>query len=62
MKHRYVVSGINTHGETVFKAECVAIDIIEAIKMFRDIGFSVYEIKRCEQVSSNIKNNIIKII
>ena len=52
MKHRYEVVGINLSGNN-FKSECIDIDIIAAIKLYREIHYSVHSITRLEQVSAN---------
>ena len=50
-KHKYYASGICTLNEKSFKGICIAMDIKEAIDIFRDKGYSVHKIERGEQVN-----------
>jgi len=52
-KNRYCVTGIITNGGTPFYGECIAYDIISAIQLFKDNGFSVYTVQSRTQVNAN---------
>lgn len=59
MKHRYEVSGLTSDGEE-FISQCISTDIVEAIKMYREMKFSVHMIKKCEQVHADTELGICK--
>lgn len=50
-KHRYEVSGIIISEGYRFISVCVASDIIKAIQLFHENGYSVWKIEKKEQVS-----------
>lgn len=53
IKHRYEVSGIDGNTGSLFSGTCIADDIIKAIQLFRENRYSVWNIKRKEQVNAN---------
>lgn len=53
IKHIYNVYGISCVDGVQFIGTCVSDDIIHAIKLFRKNDYSVWEIKRKEQVNAN---------
>lgn len=57
-KHKYVARGISTSGE-YFVGTCISKDIIAAISFFREIGLSVHDISRKEQVNANEEIGIL---
>lgn len=57
-KHKYVAKGISTSGE-YFIGTCISKDIIVAISLFREIGLSVHDISRKEQVNANEEIGIL---
>lgn len=61
--HRYVVQGVACNGGKDFIGECMADDIIKAIKLFREHKdmLSVHSIQRKEQVNANTGIGIISI-
>lgn len=59
IKYKYDVSGIFCFTGESFKAECIASNIIEAIQLFQNEGYSVHKIERKEQAH---KNSPIKIL
>ena len=58
MYHLYIVFGIDENCKR-FRSECISDDIIKAIKMYKEDGVSVHDIKRCEQVKMNEYNRIV---
>lgn len=56
-KHKYNVYGIAQEG-WIFNGTCVSDDIIKAIEMFREEGYSTWNIERKEQVRANEKIEI----
>lgn len=61
--HRYVVQGVACIGGNDFIGECIADDIIKAIKLFREHKdmLSVHSIQRKEQVNANTDIGIISV-
>lgn len=58
IKHIYNVYGIASECGSLFTGTCVSDDIINAIELFRKNGYSVWNIKRGEQVNNNLENSI----
>lgn len=52
-KHIYRVYGISCVEGVQFIGTCVSYDIVHAIELFRKNNYSVWEIKRKEQVNAN---------
>ena len=48
-----------SENEKLFKGICIAMDIKEAIDIFRDKGYSVHKIERGEQVNSSEEIGIL---
>lgn len=57
-KHKYIARGISKSGE-YFIGTCISKDIIAAISLFREIGLSVHDISRKEQVNANEEIGIL---
>lgn len=57
IKYKYNVYGIAQEG-WIFNGTCVSNDIIKAIEMFREEGYSTWSIERKEQVCANEKIEI----
>lgn len=61
VKHRYKVKGVVFTGDKSgleFEGTCVAYDIISAIRLFRDDGFSVHTVPCREQVNAKTEIGI----
>ena len=58
MYRLYIVFGADENCKR-FRNECISDDIIKAIKMYKEDGVSVHDIKRCEQVKMNEYNRIV---
>lgn len=56
-KNRYEVTGVDSKGEQ-FYGTCVAYDIISAIQLFRDNGYSAYTVQSRIQVCKDEKIRI----
>lgn len=52
IKHSFEVTGVSNSGDN-FIGKCVAYDIIEAIQIFRDKGFSVHTVQSRIQVHAD---------
>ena len=50
-KHKYEVSGVTVLEGYRFSGKCVASDIIKAIQLFYENGYSVWKIEKKEQVN-----------
>lgn len=60
-KHWYKVKGIVSTGkdsELKFEGTCIAYDIVSAIQLFRDNGFSVHTVPCREQVNAKTEIGI----
>ena len=53
IKHKYNVYGICQIEGSLFSGTCVSDDIVKAIKMFRENGYSIWNIERKEQVRND---------
>ena len=53
IKHKYTVTGISTLEGYKFESVCIHEDMIKAIKMYRNHGFSVHSISMGEQVPAD---------
>lgn len=51
MKYKYEASGISISRGYHFTGKCVASDIIKAIQLFHENGYSVWKIEEKEQVN-----------
>lgn len=58
IKHKYEASGIVIPRNCYFIGTCVTDDIIKAIQLFRESGYSVWKIEKKEQVNSKEKTGI----
>lgn len=61
VKHWYKVKGVVSTGDNsgmTFEGTCVAYDIISAIQLFRDNGFSVHTVPCREQVNAKTETGI----
>lgn len=59
VKHWYKVKGVVSTGDKsglAFEGTCVAYDIISAIQMFRDNGFSVHIVPCREHMNAKNRN------
>ena len=61
IKYKYDVSGIFCFTGESFKAECVALNIIQAIKLFQNEGYNVHKIERKEQVHKDAPIKILSL-
>lgn len=52
-KHKYSVYGVFQIGESLFSGTCISDDIVKAIEMFREKGYSIWNIERKEQVRTD---------
>ena len=53
IKHKYNVYGICQIEGSLFSGTCVSDDIVKAIKMFRENGYSIWNIERKERVRND---------
>lgn len=58
IKHKYSVYGVFKIGGSLFSGTCVSDDIVKAIKMFREKGYSIWNIERKEQVRADAQIGI----
>lgn len=58
IKHRYVVKGVRIEDGLNFQGICVAYDIISAINLFRDNGYSVHTVPERMQVRADMEVKI----
>lgn len=58
IKHRYVVKGVRIEDGLNFQGTCVAYDIISAINLFRDNGYSVHTVPERMQVRKDMEVKI----
>ncbi len=58
IKHRYVVKGVRIEDSLNFQGTCVAYDIISAINLFRDNGYSVHTVPERMQVRKDMEVKI----
>lgn len=60
IKHKYQVSGVDCYNGCIFTSSlCIADDMIDVIKIYRDSGLSPHKIERLEQVHANSRIGII---
>lgn len=52
-KHKYNVYGVFQAGGSLFIGTCVSDDIVKVIEMFREEGYSIWNIERKEQVRAD---------
>ena len=52
-KHKYSVYGVFQMDGSLFSGTCVSDDIVKVIEMFREKGYSIWNIERKEQVRVN---------
>lgn len=52
-KHKYNVYGVFQAGGSLFSGTCVSDDIVKVIEMFREEGYSIWNIERKEQVRAD---------
>lgn len=52
-KHKYSVYGVFQMDGSLFSGTCVSDDIVKVIEMFREKGYSIWNIERKEQVRAN---------
>lgn len=57
-KNRYEVTGIRSDDETGFYGKCISTDIVSAIQLFRDAGFSPRTVQSRKQVSKDMEIGI----
>ena len=60
-KHWYKVKGIVSTGKNSglkFEGTCIAYDIVAAIQLFQDNGFSIHTVPRREQVNAKTEIGI----
>ena len=60
IKHRYVASGIIQIDGARFTGDCIATDILDAIKLFRKKTYSVHNIMIMEQVHKDSEVGVIE--
>lgn len=57
-KNRYEVMGVRLEDEKEFYGKCISTDIVSAIQLFRDAGFSPRTVQSRKQVSADMKIGI----
>lgn len=57
-KNRYEVTGVRSDDETGFYGKCISTDIVSAIQLFRDAGFSPRTVQSRKQVNKDMEIGI----
>lgn len=57
-KNRYEVTGVRLEDEKEFYGKCISTDVVSAVQLFRDAGFSPRTVQSRKQVSADMEIGI----